>query len=295
LLSLEFPAPVTKQGSKWYLTPVSYQPDTDKIEKLTQIRRQEQARMLEYMQSQECLMTFLATELDDPQPKACGKCAVCLGRPLLPETYSMELVNKAIQYLRRSDQIIEPRKKWPPQALLNYGFSGNIKNNLQAEAGKALSLWGDAGWGKLVKQGKYQDNHFDDALVQGAFEMIQRWQPQPFPTWVTCVPSLNRPELVPNFAQRLADKLGLPFMPIVQKVSQNQLQKKMSNSYQQAHNLDGVFVIDSAKVMSSSVLLVDDIVDSRWTFTVIAALLRRAGSGVVFPVALALNSFSQGD
>ncbi|RCJ16433.1 ATP-dependent DNA helicase RecG [Nostoc sp. ATCC 43529] len=295
LLSLEFPAPVTKQGSKWYLTPVSYQPDTDKIEKLTQIRRQEQARMLEYMHIQECLMIFLATELDDPQPKACGKCAACLGRPLLPETYSMELVNKAIQYLRRSDQIIEPRKQWPPQALLNYAFSGNIKNNLQAEAGKALSLWGDAGWGELVKQGKYQDNHFDDALVQGAFEMIERWQPQPFPTWVTCVPSLNRPELVPNFAQRLADKLGLPFMSIVQKVRQNQLQKKMSNSYQQAHNLDGVFVIDSAKVMSSSVLLVDDIVDSRWTFTVIAALLRRAGSGVVFPVALALNSFSQGD
>ena len=34
--------------------------------------------------------------------------------------------------------------------------------------------------------------------------MIQRWQPQPFPTWVTCIPSLKRPELVPNFAQRLA-------------------------------------------------------------------------------------------
>jgi len=295
LLSLEFPAPVTKQNSKWYLTPVSYHPDTEKIEKLTQIRRQEQARMLEYTKSQECLMTFLATELDDPHPTACGKCAVCLNRPLLPETFSIELVNKAIQYLRRSDQIIEPRKKWPPQALPNYGFSGNIKNNLQAEEGRALSLWGDAGWGELVKQGKYQDNHFDDALVQGVIDMIQRWKPQPFPTWVTCVPSLNRPELVPNFARQLAEKLGLPFMPIVQKVHKTELQKKMNNSYQQAHNLDGAFGIDSWKGMSGSVFLVDDIVDSRWTFTVIAALLRRANSGVVFPVALALNSFGQGD
>jgi len=295
LLSLEFPAPVTKQNSKWYLTPVSYHPDTEKIEKLTQIRRQEQARMLEYTKSQECLMTFLATELDDPHPTACGKCAVCLNRPLLPETFSIELVNKAIQYLRRSDQIIEPRKKWPPQALPNYGFSGNIKNNLQSEPGRALSLWGDAGWGELVKQGKYQDNHFDDALVQGVIDMIQRWKPQPFPTWVTCVPSLNRPELVPNFARQLAEKLGLPFMPIVQKVHKTELQKKMNNSYQQAHNLDGAFGIDSWKGMSGSVFLVDDIVDSRWTFTVIAALLRRANSGVVFPVALALNSFGQGD
>lgn len=295
LLSMEFPAPITKQGSKWYLTPFSYQTDTEKIEKITQIRRQEQNRMLEYMQSKQCLMTFLATELDDPDPKYCGKCAVCLNRPLLTETYSIELVNKAIQYLRRSNQIIEPRKKWPSEALVSYRFSGNIKNNLQAEAGRALSLWGDAGWGELVKQGKYQDNHFEDALVQGAFEMIQHWQPQPFPTWVTCVPSLNRPELVPNFAQRLAEKLGLPFIPIVQKVQQTELQKKMSNSYQQAQNLDGAFAVDSWKGMSSSVFLVDDIVDSRWTFTVIAALLRRANSGVVFPVALALNSLGQGD
>jgi len=35
------------------------------------------------------------------------------------------------------------------------------------------------------------------------------------------------------------------------------------------------------------VLLVDDMVDSRRTFTVIAALLRAAGSGPVFPLALA--------
>jgi ATP-dependent DNA helicase RecQ len=132
-------------------------------------------------------------------------------------------------------------------------------------------------------------------LVQGAFEMIQRWQPQPFPTWVTCVPSWNRPELLPNFAQRLAEKLGLPFKPVVRKVRQNQQQKEMSNSYQQAHNLDGVFEVDTWQGMKDSVLLIDDMVDSRWTFTVIAALLRRAGSGQVFPLALALNSLKQAD
>jgi ATP-dependent DNA helicase RecQ len=295
MLSLESPAPVIKQDSKWYATAVNYQPDTEKIENITQIRRKEQARMLEYMHSQQCLMSFLAAELDDPNPTACGKCAVCLGKPLLPETCSIQLVNQAIQYLRRSDQIIEPRKRWAAQALPNYGFSGNIQNKLKAEEGRALSLWGDAGWGELAKQGKYQDNHFDDALVQGTFEMIQRWQPQPFPSWVTCVPSLNRPELVPNFAQRLADKLGIPFMPIVRKIRATELQKNMSNSYQQANNLDSAFAVDSWKGMNNSVFLVDDVVDSRWTLTVVAALLRRAGCGLIFPVALALNTFSQGD
>ncbi|OCQ99369.1 ATP-dependent DNA helicase RecG [Nostoc sp. MBR 210] len=295
LLSLEFPSPVSKQGSKWYANPINYRPDIEKITKLTEIRRQEQAKMSEYMQSTECLMAFLAKELDDPHLVNCGKCAVCLSMPLLPVTCSSEMVNQAVIYLRRSNQIIEPRKQWPSQALSSYNFSGNIKNNLKAEAGRALSLWGDAGWGELVKQGKYKDNHFDDALVQGMLEMIQRWQPQPFPTWVTCVPSLNRPELVPNFAQRLANQLRLPFKPIVRKVHQTKLQKSMSNSYQQAHNLNGAFVIDTFPGMSGAVFLVDDMVDSRWTFTVIAALLRSAGSGQVFPVALALNSLGQGE
>ncbi|BAY38675.1 ATP-dependent DNA helicase [Nostoc sp. NIES-2111] len=295
LLSLEYPSPVTKITSKWYATAINYLPDEEKIAKLTSIRRQEQAIMAEYMQSKHCLMAFLANELDDANPKKCGKCAVCLGKPLLPVTYSREMVNKAVVYLRRSEQIIEPRKQWPSQALPTYKFSGNISNNLRAEEGRSLSLWGDAGWGELVKQGKYRDNYFDDVLVQGTVEMIQRWRPQPFPTWVTCVPSLNRPELVPNFAQRLAEKLGITFVPIVQKVRQTQLQKDMSNSYKQAHNLDGAFKIDAWPGIGGSVFLVDDMVDSRWTFTVIAALLRGAGSGQVFPVALALNSLGQGD
>jgi ATP-dependent DNA helicase RecQ len=40
--------------------------------------------------------------------------------------------------------------------------------------------------------------------------------------------------------------------------------------------------------MSGCVLLVDDIVDSGWTFAVVSALLREAGSGPVFPLALAV-------
>ncbi|MEG3900635.1 RecQ family ATP-dependent DNA helicase [Microcoleus sp. B4-C5] len=293
LLSLESPAPVIKQSSKWCATPVNYQPDTDKIELLTEIRRQEQDKMREYMgESTQCLMAFLAGELDDPNPTNCGKCAVCLGKPLLPETPSLEMVNQATQYLRRCDRIIEPRKQWPSQAFPIYRLSGNIKPNLIAEAGRALSLWGDAGWGELVKLGKYRDNNFNDALVEGAFEMIQRWQPQPFPTWVTCVPSLNRPELVPNFAQKLANRLNLPFQPVIRKINPTRPQKEMNNSYQQAHNLDGAFAIDTWEGIKGTVFLVDDMVDSRWTFTVIAALLRQRGSGPVFPLALSLNSLA---
>jgi ATP-dependent DNA helicase RecQ len=298
-LSLESPSPVTKQGSKWYANPVNYQLDLAHIKQLTEIRRQEQQQMQDYMVSSQCLMTFLSTALDDLDPQPCGKCAVCLDRDLIPTTYSPVLLEQAVRYLKHIDHLIEPRKEWSKRkdsnVLVYYAFSGRIKPELQAEQGKALSLWGDEGWGKLVKQGKYKDESFNDDLVRATIEMIQRWQPDPSPTWVTCVPSLNRPHLVPDFARRLAESLQIPFYPVVTKVKQNQPQKEMGNSYQQAHNLDGVFEIDRSQLQSGAVFLIDDMVDSRWTFTVIAALLRKAGCDRVFPLALALNSLSSDD
>ncbi len=128
--------------------------------------------------------------------------------------------------------------------------------------------------------------------MQAAADLVADWRPQPAPTWVTNVPSLTHPNLVPDFARRLAQQLELPWLPVVRKRQQNQPQKLMNNSFQQARNLDGAFAIEQRRVQPGAVLLVDDFVDSRWTLTVVAALLRAAGSGPVFPLALALNSLS---
>jgi ATP-dependent DNA helicase RecQ len=42
-------------------------------------------------------------------------------------------------------------------------------------------------------------------------------------------------------------------------------------------------------LLSGSVSLIDDMVDSRWTMTVAAWLLRKDGGGEVYPLALALT------
>lgn len=60
----------------------------------------------------------------------------------------------------------------------------------------------------------------------------------------------------------------------------------MQNGAQQLANAKGTFAV-SDPVASTPVLLVDDIVDSRWTVTYIGFLLRQAGSGDVLPVVLA--------
>ena len=67
-LLVKSPAPASKSGSRWHANPVPYTPDTEKISRLTVLRHREQDRMSEYMESKECLMLFLARELDDPAP-----------------------------------------------------------------------------------------------------------------------------------------------------------------------------------------------------------------------------------
>lgn len=94
--------------------------------------------------------------------------------------------------------------------------------------------------------------------------------------------------MVPDFSHRLAAALGIPFVDAVHKTRPTEPQKAMQNSYQQAANLAGAFAVVAGDVSDTPVLLVDDIVDSRWTFTVVAALLRQAGSGPVFPLALSM-------
>jgi len=291
LLSVEHPSPVLKDGTRWFRTATSYRLDTAQIEKLCRIREEEQQTMMNYMHSDKCLMRFLSKALDDPYAQDCGKCAVCRGEPLLPEKPSLKSTHEASIFLRRSHQRIEPRKQWPsPSPFESWGWKGKLKEDLNAEEGRALALWGDAGWGRMVQQGKYQAGRFSDNLIEGCVEMIQSWSPEPFPTWLTCVPSLTHTALVPDFARRLAERLNLPFIPCIRKVKQNAPQKEMQNSYQQAKNLVGVFQIDP-NAPKDPVFLVDDMVDSRWTMTVLAAILRQHGCEAVFPLALALNSF----
>jgi ATP-dependent DNA helicase RecQ len=103
---------------------------------------------------------------------------------------------------------------------------------------------------------------------------------------VTSVPSLRYPELVPNFAQRLADELGLPYHRVIEKTDERPEQKTMANSTQQARNIDGSLALNDQPIPRGPVLLVDDMVDSRWTLTVCAWLLRKRGSGEVWPIAL---------
>lgn len=292
-LLAEQPSPISKQNGKLYRTPVPYQLNKERIQEITKIRYHEQKVMQEYMQTEKCLMQFLANELDDPNPEPCGNCSNCVGKPHFPLEYSDDTAIAALEFLKRSYIEITPRKIWFKDAFPTYGFSGTI-GDLMAETGRCLCLWGDPAWGQMVKKGKQLRGSFDDALVEASVGLIRnRWKPSPFPTWVTCVPSQRQASLVPDFTQRVAERLGLAYSDCVVKVREHEPQKLMQNSFHQARNLDGVFDVTKEKVRNDTVLLIDDMIDSKWTFTVVAALLKQAGSGPVWPFALAMTSKSK--
>jgi len=285
LLSLESPAPIAKQGTKWQLTAANLSDAFwQRARRLTDLRRDEQRQMQEYVNLTSGHMEFLIRALDgDP-----GTVHASALQPL-PTTTDPALVREAVAFLRRTSLPIEPRKQWPAGGMPHYQLKGKIPPALQAQPGKALCVWGDAGWGGLVREGKYRDRHFVDELVEACLRLVREWNPQPAPAWVACIPSLRHPDLVPDFARRLAVTLNLPFDAVLEKTDNRPEQKTMANSTQQARNIDGSLAVAAKALRNSPVLLVDDMVDSRWTLTVAAWLLHSHGTGEVFPLALALT------
>jgi ATP-dependent DNA helicase RecQ len=283
LLSLESPAPIAKQGSKWQLTAATLSEEFwTRASRLTTLRQEEQKQMQKYVGLPFGEhMAFLINELDGD---ASNVSAPTL--PALSVAVDPLLAKEALEFLRRTCIPFDARKKWPDGGMPNYGVKGLIHASLQAQTGRALSVWGDAGWGGLVRQGKYHDGKFAEDLVGACVKMIREWGPLPKPTWVTCVPSLRHPDLVPNFSKRLAAALGLPFQLVIEKTDDRPEQKTMANSTQQARNIDGSLALNGQPVPHGPVILVDDMVDSRWTLTVAAWLLRKSGSGEVWPMAL---------
>ncbi|MBL6925544.1 MAG: ATP-dependent DNA helicase RecQ [Acidimicrobiia bacterium] len=274
---LEVEGAVERDGYRWRRTLTPWSFDSERVKAVTALRRVEQGEMVGYAENPTCRMAYLRNLLDDPTDDPCGICDRCAGESLEIEL-DPRLVAQAVEHIRRGYLTIDSRKKWPD--------GGWIPAEHRSEIGRALSRWGDGGWGDRVAENR-KAGLFDDELLDAAVELIsQRWQPDPAPTWVTVVPSTRFPGVTAEFAARLAERLGLGFVEAIERVADREPQRTMNNSVMQFQNVDGVFAA-SGTIDPGPVLLVDDVVDSRWTMTLVGAALRHGGSGPVHPFALA--------
>jgi ATP-dependent DNA helicase RecQ len=95
--------------------------------------------------------------------------------------------------------------------------------------------------------------------------------------------------LVRDFAMRVAGALQLRYVDLLGKTDAPQ-QKEMENSAHQCANAFLSFYVKEKIDVPKNILLIDDVVDSRWTFTVCGYRLMEAGAEKVYPFALADSS-----
>jgi ATP-dependent DNA helicase RecQ len=278
LKMLEVEGAIEKNGGQWSRTSSDWAYPRERVDAVTAERKQEQAAMVTYAETMDCLMQFLRFELDDAGAEPCGKCANCVGSPVVPVTIDDDVRAAALAFLNRTEIVIEPRKRWPVGAKW-----GNLSALGNGE-GRALGYRGDPGPAKRASTAIRGGIGFDSELVDVFVAMIQKWGPDPAPEWVTAVPNSGETDRVSDFAARVAERIGLPFVPAVVRIAANPPQAQMFNSAQQLNNVRGVFEVHGA--MPGPVLLIDDLVDSRWTLTAVGHLLRTADVAAVHPAVL---------
>ena len=188
--------------------------------------------MRAYLHHDGCLMEFLTRALDDPDAAPVRPVRARAGRRCCRWTVDQARVLEAIRLLRGSVEVIEPRRQWPAGAV--EGLKGKIA--LPNEEGRALSVEGDAGWGREVAARQGGGPLLRRAGHRGGRARARPLAPEPAPRWVTAVPSARRPALVPDFARRLAAELGLPYREVLAAAPAPE-QRTMENSAQQLRNV----------------------------------------------------------
>ncbi len=275
---LDVEGAVTRSGSSWVALPgADWRYDGERYAAVTALRRAEQAAMAQFGADGRCLMRALQEELDDPEPADCGRCAVCTA-PRFDGPLDPELVRQAALHLRSRPLVLDVKKMAP-------GPDGGMKKlpeDVRAEEGRALARLGDGGWDPVVQAGR-RAGRFDDELVAAAAEMVRRWGAEA--AWVAAVPSLRSGPLVPEFAERLAGALGIPFAAVLERTVDGPPQREMANSVQQVANVRGAFAV-RGELPPGPCLLVDDVRFSGWTLAMIAGQLRKRGAPAVRPFAL---------
>ncbi|QLG27978.1 RecQ family ATP-dependent DNA helicase [Halorarum halophilum] len=256
--------------------------DYERIESVTQHRWDELERVQEFVATDGCLTRFIDDELDGSLEADCGQCANCAG-DFVPRTVEREdLIDIAVQhYQQNSWDEISARYYEPKQE----GGRSKIPEELKHEDGRVLSSYGGPGWGSLVEHGRGADQ-YDDELVAAAVSHIRDWEPSPTPQWVTAVPTRANSHQIVDLAQRIAEGLDIPYVDSLGQTGEIEPQEELANSYQKRWNVEGAIEV-TGSVRTEPVLLVDDLVDSRWTLTEATMALRDAGSGPVFPFVLA--------
>ncbi|MFF5112690.1 RecQ family ATP-dependent DNA helicase [Streptosporangium sp. NPDC000509] len=289
---LDVDGAVRRVKGGWESTGEPWAYDAPRYARVAAEREAEQRAMLDYLDTTGCREEFLRRRLDDDTASACGRCDNCTGGHRSPEV-DERAVRSAADRLQRPGVDIEARRQWPTGLA---DLKGRIKPELGAEPGRGLGRLTDIGWGNrlrgLLADGA-PDGPIPDDVFAAVIKVLSSWEWAQRPVGVVAVPSGSRPQLVRSLAERLAQVGRLSYLGDLGYRSGSP--GRQFNSAQRVQAIRGTLAMPAALGAAVAgaggpILLVDDLVDTGWTMTLGAAMLRHAGAPAVLPLALAVTS-----
>ncbi|MFK0195061.1 RecQ family ATP-dependent DNA helicase [Kitasatospora sp. NPDC090308] len=309
---LDVDGAVRRVRGGWEATGQAWQYDAARYAKVARAREAEQQAMREYVATEGCRMEFLRRQLDDPEAAPCGRCDRCT-----PARHSAEVSTGALDAARaalgRPGVSFETRRMWPTgMESLGIPLKGRIPATQQAEPGRALGRLSDIGWGGRLRSlldERSPDGPLPREVLDAMVGVVADWARGPGgwagpagpdgrqlarPVGVVALDSSTRPRLVSDLAGGLASIGRMPLLGRVEYATGEPPHGPRSNSAQRLRSVAGALTLapglaDALAAAPGPVLLVDDLVDSGWTLTVAARLLRQAGATAVLPLVLAVR------
>ena len=288
---------VQRVGGGWQATGSPWVYDAERYARVDAAREAEADAMRAYVRGGTCRMEFLQRDLDDDTAAPCGRCDECAGA-WYPTEVPEGVRDEASAHLHRAGVEVDARAQWPSGVgRLGVEVSGRIPADEQVGRGRAIARLTDLGWGPRLRELLAEttpDGEAPQAVLDACVQVLAAWGWQERPGAVVSVPSRRRPQLVRSVAEHLARMGRLPYLGALDLRHGGPTGQPGGNS---AFRLAGVWdrVVVSpdvaaglARAGSAPVLLVDDLVDSRWTMTVAGRELRLAGAAGVLPFALAV-------
>ncbi|MHC2999262.1 RecQ family ATP-dependent DNA helicase [Microbacterium sp. HJ5] len=295
---LDVDGAVDRVQGGWVSSGAPWTYDAERYARIAEARVREQESMIEYETTLGCRMEFLQRALDDPAAEACGRCDNCAS-PWYPTDLDPATTATAGAAMARVGVLVEPRAQWPSgMARLGLDVRGNIAREERLEPGRALARLTDLGWGGPLRDlfaPRAPDTEVPPAMAAACVRVLADWDWEARPAAVVAMPSRARPLLVGSLARTLSEVGRLPLLGSLDLTGTGPGGSGGNSAYRLA-GVASSFVIgpDLAAALTAldggPVLLVDDLVDSRWSLTVAGRLLRRAGAGPVLPFVLAARA-----
>lgn len=240
--------------------------ELDLINQYKQVRYDDLSKMLQYIHLNNCRTKFICNYLNDYSVEVCNHCDNCNQTDLSGfDKVDFELLKAFFE-----DYFLY--EKTPNCTIISSGYY------------KIEEI------GELIKNSKYRNKgYFHDILLNRVVRAYYRYCRNENFDYILFVPPTISGDLVENFAQRISQKINIPFSKDLMKIKETEIPLKDAQSkLQKKKLLKDIFRLKNIdKYVGKNILLIDDIIDSGTTINEISKLLLKCGVKKVYALTIA--------